>query len=91
MENVISSYKAYYFFNNYKRDRFPFNAFSNYLRIADGYFSYLPNTYQHWLFETQLSDLQDPTQENYWTMATLSGLNLLLDVVATPEYASAAA
>lgn len=86
VEHVVSAYKAYYFFNNFKRDRFPFDAFSSYLRASSRYFAYLPNTYQHWLFETQLSELQDPTQENYWTMATLNGINLLLDVVATPEY-----
>jgi hypothetical protein len=86
IDNVVRSYKSYYFFNNFKRDRFPFDAYSSFNRAAYRYFAYLPNTYQHWLFETQLSEVEDPTQESYWTMAMLNGINLLFDVLATPEY-----
>ncbi len=86
VDNVIDSYKEYYFFNNYKRGRVGFNAFDVYRRVSGRYFSYLPNVYQHWLFRTIFDDVDDEILQFHWNRATFRGLNMLLDVVSTPEY-----
>jgi hypothetical protein len=85
-DQVVNAYKNYYFFNNFKRDRFGFNAYSVYSRVAGRYFSYLPNIYQHWLFRVGFFGVDDPTLGNYWTIGTWKGFNTLMDVIATPEY-----
>jgi hypothetical protein len=85
-DNVINSYRSYYFFNNFKRDRFGFDAYSVYAKIAGRYFAYIPNIYQHWLFRVGFYGLDDQTLENYWTAGTWKGFNLLMDVIRTPEY-----
>ncbi|MBK8481817.1 MAG: zinc-dependent metalloprotease [Proteobacteria bacterium] len=86
VQNVVDGYRSYYFFNNFKRDRFAFDAYSVFRRVAGRYFSYLPNTYQHWLFQTVFRDPPDSVQANYWTLGTYTGFNLLMDVLATPSY-----
>jgi hypothetical protein len=86
VRNAVDSYESYYFFNNYKRGRFGFDAYSVYQRTSSRYFSYLTNTYQHWLFRVAFYGLDDITLENYWTLGTFSGFNLLMDVISKPEY-----
>ncbi|MCC6747551.1 MAG: zinc-dependent metalloprotease [Deltaproteobacteria bacterium] len=86
VQSVSSGYKNYYYFNNYKRDRFGFDPLIAYRTMKDRYFSYLPNIYQHWLFRVASFGLDDTTLENYWTMGTWQGFNLLLDVVSRPQY-----
>ncbi|MBK6848380.1 MAG: zinc-dependent metalloprotease [Proteobacteria bacterium] len=86
VQNVIDSYRSYYFFNNFKRDRFAFDAYSVFRRVAGRYFSYLPNTYQHWLFQTVFRNAPDAVQANYWTIGAYTGFNLLMDVLAKPSY-----
>jgi hypothetical protein len=83
---VINSYNNYYFFNNYKRDRFGFSAYGVYSKIAARYFVYLPNIYYTWLFRVGFYGLDDTTLENYWTVGTWKGFNLLMDVIRAPEY-----
>ena len=85
-DNVIQSYRNYYFFNNYKRDRFDFDVGDVYFRARDRYFAYLTNIYQHWLFRVGFFGLDDQTQENYWTVGTWNGFNLLAEVVSKPQY-----
>ena len=86
VDSVISGYKNYYFFNNYKRDRFEFDSMSYYARVAGRYFNYLPNVYQHWLFRVGSYGLDDTTQEAYWTVGAWKGINLLLEVISKPQY-----
>lgn len=86
VNNAMSSYRSYYFFNNYKRDRFGFDAYSLYTRVSSRYFNYLPNVYQHWLFRVAFYGIDDDTLANYWTFGTYNGFNLLMDVISKPEY-----
>ncbi|MFH1130883.1 MAG: zinc-dependent metalloprotease [Pseudomonadota bacterium] len=86
VDNVIERYKNYYFFNNYKRDRFGFDSYSLYSRIASRYFTYLPNVYQHWLFRVASYGVDDVNLDNYWTAGTFEGFNLLMEVLNKPEY-----
>ncbi len=84
--NVIKGYKSYYYFNNFKRGRFGVSSYGLYSRLSGRYFNYLPSIYQHWLFRVAFSDLQDQTLENYWTIGTWNGFNLLSQVLKTPQY-----
>ena len=84
--NVVDSYENYYFFNNYRRDKFGFNSFQVYSRILGRYFSYLPNIYQHWLFQVAFFGVDDITQDIYWTMGNLTGYNKLISVLSQPSY-----
>ena len=86
VRDVLDRYENYYFFNNYRRDQFGFNAFQVFSRIYGRYFSYLPNIYQHWLFRVAFNGVSDINLENYWTMGMEAGLNALINVMAKPEY-----
>ena len=77
----IKKYKAYYPFTHFRRDRLEFSALSG-ARSAQRVFSRMPNIYQRWIF----SRPSDPILQNYFQFAAYSGLNLLGEVMATPNY-----
>jgi hypothetical protein len=61
--NNLTSYREYYVFNNFQRDRVGFDSFQVYLRTAQRYFLPLTNMYQHWFWGaavTRLAQLGTP-------------------------------
>ena len=89
VDTTIRDYRNYYFFNNFKRDRFGFDTFSVYNRVAGRYFPRFPDVYQKYLFEVLIyNSVLDPTMASYWERGMTAGFNELFSVVSTPEYGS---
>ncbi len=85
--NVARNYRNYYFFNNFKRDRYGFSVNSTFSRAYSRYFSYLPLIYQHWVFSLYRGSV-DAVYDNYWMLAAVGGLNMLAEVLTMPSYGS---
>jgi hypothetical protein len=86
--NNLTSYREYYVFNNFQRDRVGFDPFNVYQRTASRYFLPLTNMYQHWLWGravTGLTPAGSPRSE-LGLLATREGLNRLMNTMSTPEY-----
>jgi uncharacterized protein DUF4953 len=86
--NNLTSYREYYVFNNFQRDRVGFDPFNVYQRTASRYFLPLTNMYQHWLWGravTGLTPAGTPRGE-LGLLATREGLNRLMNTMSTPEY-----
>ncbi|MFN7131991.1 MAG: zinc-dependent metalloprotease, partial [Myxococcales bacterium] len=81
--DLVQRYRNYYWFTNFKRDRYGWSSFSVLSRVASRYFLPMPNSYQHWLF-SQFTSTLDPRQLRYWTLGVFEGFNLLNEVLATP-------
>jgi hypothetical protein len=85
-DDLISRYKNYYFFNNYKRDRHPYDASMVLQRVFSRYLAYLPMLYQQWVLEYLYGNTVDGIGDVLWQIGTLNGLNLLGDILARPSY-----
>jgi uncharacterized protein DUF4953 len=86
--NSLTSYREYYVFNNFQRDRVGFDPFTVYQRTASRYFLPLTNMYQHWLWGVAVTRLmpQGSPRGDLGLLASREGLNRLLNTMATPEY-----
>jgi len=86
--NNLTSYREYYVFNNFQRDRVGFDSFQVYQRVLSRYFLPLTNMYQHWLWNFAITGLapQGTPRGDMGAIATIEGLNRLLNTMATPEY-----
>jgi hypothetical protein len=86
--NNLTAYREYYVFNNFQRDRVGFDSFQVYQRTLSRYFLPLTNMYQHWLWGVAITRLapQGSPRGDLGTVATLEGLNRLLNTMSTPDY-----
>lgn len=86
--NNLTSYREYYVFNNFQRDRVGFDSFQVYQRVLSRYFLPLTNMYQHWLWNWAVVGLAPggTPRGDLGFIATQEGLNRLLNTMATPEY-----
>lgn len=86
--NNLTAYREYYVFNNFQRDRVGFDPFQVYTRTLSRYFLPLTNMYQHWLWGVAVTGLapQGTPRGDLGIIATLEGLNRLLNTMSTPEY-----
>ena len=85
--NVQESWRNYYWFNNFRRDRRSWSPYDVYARSAGRYFNMFPNFYQTWLFD-QWGAQPDSIQSNYKVMGAFEGFNFLIEVLAMPAYGS---
>ncbi len=79
---VINSYKDYYWFTNFARDSLEWSPYSKVGRTLSRYFSYLTNIYQQLFFGGDY----DGIQSTYRWLASNAGLNLIAEVLMTPNY-----
>jgi uncharacterized protein DUF4953 len=86
--NNLTAYREYYVFNNFQRDRVGFDSFQVYTRTLQRYFLPLTNMYQHWLWGEAVTGLapQGSPRGELGILATVEGLNRLLNTMSTPEY-----
>jgi hypothetical protein len=86
--NNLTAYREYYVFNNFQRDRVGFDSFQVYTRTLNRYFLPLTNMYQHWLWGAAVTRLapEGSPRGDLGVVATLEGLNRLLNTMSTPEY-----
>jgi len=86
--NNLTAYREYYVFNNFQRDRVGFDPFQVYQRTLSRYFLPLTNMYQHWLWGAAVTGLapEGTPRGDLGVVATLEGLNRLLNTMSTPEY-----
>lgn len=86
--NNLTAYREYYVFNNFQRDRVGFDPFNVYTRTLSRYFLPLTNMYQHWLWGAAVTGLapEGTPRGDLGVIATLEGLNRLLNTMSTPEY-----
>jgi hypothetical protein len=86
--NNLTAYREYYVFNNFQRDRVGFDPFNVYTRTLSRYFLPLTNMYQHWLWGAAVTGLapEGTPRGDLGIIATLEGLNRLLNTMSTPEY-----
>jgi hypothetical protein len=86
--NNLTAYREYYVFNNFQRDRIGFDSFQVYTRTASRYFLPITNMYQHWLWGEAVTGLapQGTPRGDLGLLATVEGLNRLLNTMSTPEY-----
>ncbi len=87
-QDRMHRYDRYYFFSNFKRDRFTFNDYSGvdaYLgRLVDRYFGPMSNIYRYFLY-AESSILGDFPLGEDWQAAAMLGLNYLTSVYQQPE------
>ncbi len=95
--NAIDTYRNYYLFNNFKRDRLGFNPADYLDRIYERYLDPLRSQMQFYaLFRADYADSipDDGTAANFWhspdgwgsyTVAVTQGFNLLGEILTTPE------
>jgi hypothetical protein len=79
---VINSYRDYYWFTNFARDSLSWSPSSKVGRTYSRYFSYLTNIYQQLFFGGDYGGIQS----TYRWMAANAGLNLIGEVMTTPNY-----
>lgn len=86
--DYIDRYRRYYYFDYYRRDRAGFMGLflsevgqRQYSRI----FQPLVDGYQRWLLNAGFGYVTDGALSNQWTFAAYAGLNLLAEVVMTPN------
>jgi hypothetical protein len=95
--NAIDTYRNYYLFNNFKRDRLGFNPIDYLDRIYVRHLDALRSQMQFYaLFRADFADEipDDGTPANFWrspdawgpfTLAVTEGFNLLGEILTTPE------
>lgn len=87
--DVIQRYRAYYYFDNYRRQRLGWFGSQAGGRAAQRYFFPLVDGYQRWLLNVAIQGGRpDPALDNMWTFAAYAGLNLLAEVITTPNSGS---
>lgn len=82
-KTLVDGYRAYYYFTNFKRDRFAWDPINTLFR--NYYYTFLPlsDYYQNWYLAPEGADpLMD---EYYWWMVNMN-FNLLWEAMATPPY-----
>jgi len=81
--HMIDQYRAYYYFNNFSRDRLGWDSFQVYWRAL--FYTFLPisNQFQNWYLAPWGTD--DLYDDYYW-LAVNAGFNLHAEVIATPAY-----
>lgn len=83
VQNVIADYRAYYYFDYFKRDRYGWQPWS--VLFSHFFRTFLPlsDYYQNWYLS---EEGYDDTMDNYYWIAVNSGLNLIAESLATPQY-----
>jgi hypothetical protein len=94
----MQRYNAYYFFNNFKRDRYSFNdydfAYTYMSRLISRFFGQMSNVYRYHLYGYQtlgadaagkMLTLNDFDVGDTWTKASLDGLNYITSVLQQPN------
>ncbi|MBM66016.1 MAG: hypothetical protein CMH55_07275 [Myxococcales bacterium] len=81
------NFDNYYWFNNYKRDRWNWSTSAPYQRHMSRFYPNLLNNYQRWLF-ANWGWGQDQVLGFTWQYAVLDGLNLVGNVFSRPAYGS---
>ena len=81
--NVVDDYRAYYYFQYFKRDRFGWRPW----RVLFSHFfnTFLPlsDYYQNWYLSP---DGYDDVMDDYYWMSINMGFNLIAESMATPSY-----
>jgi hypothetical protein len=86
---LMDSWQNYYWFSNFRRHRWGWQASSVLNRSYSRYFAYLPNFYQHWLWGIYIGrEVDEQLQQIYMQNAAIEGVNFLSNVLATPSYGS---
>jgi hypothetical protein len=82
-QTIVDHYRAYYYFDNFKRDRLGWDAWNAF--IGAYYYVFLPlsNYYQNWYLAPWGWD--DIFDDYYW-FAVNAGVNLIGEAIATPPY-----
>lgn len=88
VSNYLMSYREYYVFNNFSRDRVGFDPFQVFVRTASRYFLPLTNMYQHWLWGVAVTGLgrMGTPRGDLGFLATREGLFRMLNTMSTPDY-----
>lgn len=81
--SAIQSYKAYYPFTHFRRNRYNFSSLSGASRAART-FNKMPQIYQRWFFNQYYGG--DPILSNYYLFGAYAGFNLLSEVLSMPGY-----
>ncbi len=89
VEDRMQRHDAYYFFNNFRRDRFSFNVGSIAARVRDRFFVPMSSVYRYYLYGFSSvgggKTLNDFDVGKDWQNAAIDGLNYLTSVVEQPE------
>jgi len=84
--DYIERYRSYYYFDNYRRSRLGWFGSNAGQVAASRYFFPLVDGYQRWLLTVAISGSRpDSALDNGWTFAAYAGLNLLAEVITTPN------
>jgi hypothetical protein len=81
--NISAQYRAYYYFNNFKRDRLGWDPIYALFTAFERQFLPLSDIYQNWYLSPEGAD---STMDDYYWLAVNTGFNLLAEVIATPPY-----
>ena len=84
--NFVNSYKQYYVFNNFARDRVGYSPWDTLNRSLGRYFLPILNMYQHWLYNQGFSGLGDLSTSYLSRIAMFEGFATLANVMTTPSY-----
>ncbi len=88
VNHLANSYREYYVFHNFQRERLGFQPASVFSQVATRYFFPMTNMYQHW-FSDAASGIK---HDAYWSQSAILSVELafttLYNVLATPRYGS---
>jgi hypothetical protein len=84
---AADSYRQYYIFDAYKRERYEFDPWDYSYRIYDRYFLVLMKLYQHWYFYDDGTEAWavDPDEGQPLTLAANEALHLFWEILTTPD------
>ena len=81
--NALDRYRAYYYFDNFKRDRLGWDPISVLYRQFYGTFLPISDTFQNWYLAPEGAD---KTMDDYYWLAIHLGFNAIAEALATPPY-----
>jgi len=76
-------WRSFYYFDNFRRNRFGWEAYNVLFRSFARYFLPISDYHQFWWFA---DDGYDPVFDAYFEMAAYTGFNVLAEVLAVPPY-----
>ncbi|MDY0059061.1 MAG: zinc-dependent metalloprotease [Myxococcota bacterium] len=79
----VNHWRAYYYFDNFRRDRFGWDPWMVLERTYWNNFLPLSDYHQFWWFA---EDEYDPLFDLYYELSAYTAFNLLAEVIATPSY-----
>ncbi len=81
----VNHWRAYYYFDNFRRQRFGWEPYEVLFRSFERYFLPLSDYYQFWWFA---EDGYDSVYDQYFELTSYTAFNLLAEVIAVPPYGS---